>query len=223
MLHRLEHGDCSSELLTLAGVVGGHVGGCAGDTGCFSGQKKSCVVNERLSAPRDDDCFGIVERDLGAAAGWVEVGHRADVDTLCGCFHDRKVVSNCDDDEVRKCCAEHAASSACDGVGLGGKIVAESDSSNHASVSESGKQLSGNIGWGGSNNRGARDDRGHERARSKSRSHLLNHDNKLRHSETGTAVLFRNVKTEPSEFGKRRPEGGHRLFLGFEQFASCVA
>ena len=223
MLHRLEHGDCSTELLTLAGVVGRHVGGCAGNASRFSGQKESCVINKRLSAAGNDDRLSIVERDLCAATGWVEVGHRATVDAICCCVHDREVVSNRDDDEVCQCCAEHATSGAGDGVGLGGKCVAESDSSHHGSVSETRKQLGGNIGWGGSNNRGACDDGGHERAGSKSRSHLLNHDNKLGHSETGTTVLFWNVKTEPSEFGKSGPEGGHCLFLGFEQFASGVA
>ena len=38
MLHGLEHGDCSAELLAVAGVVGCHVGSCTSHTSCFSGQ-----------------------------------------------------------------------------------------------------------------------------------------------------------------------------------------
>ena len=106
MFHRLEHGDRSSELLTLAGVVSRHIRCGASDTGCFSSKEESCKVDKRLCATRNDDCFCIIEGDLSASAREIEIREEANVDTLCCCVDDRKIAANGNDEQIRESAAQ---------------------------------------------------------------------------------------------------------------------
>ena len=106
MLYCLEHGDCSSELLTFACVIGGHVCRCTSDTGCFSSKNEPRVVDECLCATMNDDRFCIVEGDLSASAREIEIREEANVDTLCCCVDDRKIAATGNDEQIRESAAQ---------------------------------------------------------------------------------------------------------------------
>ena len=219
MLHGLEGGDHTTELLTHPGVVGGHGGGCAGHTGGLGGQQQTGEIEQGLPGAGDHDGRGVGEGDLGAATGGIEVAALGHGDTEGRTLDDGEIRTGPHHEQLAEATTEHGVHRARHGRTRHGDLAVDADTGHDRTIGETGQQSGSHIGGSGRTDGGAGDHGGHERAGGQTGAELLDDDHELGHAEPGTAVLLGHMQTEPAQLDEIVPAARHGLGVGLEQGA----
>ena len=208
--------DHPAELDALLGVGGRHVGALAGEADRLGRQHEAGEVDERLASTGDHGGGRPVERDLGGAAGRVEVGRHVDGDPVAH-LDDGDVVAGGHEEHAGERAAEDDSGGTAGRPALDGDVSVERSGGSERAVRESRQPRRLRRIIRDCGDQRTDDDGGHERPGSIGTPQLLDDDRQLLEAVPRAAVLLGEVQAEPTELGQLAPELGQGLLGAVEQ------
>ncbi len=222
VLDGLEGRDGTAELHPLLGVLGGRLGGLAGQAHGLGRHQGAGEVDEDLGGAGQQGGRGPVEGQAGAAAGGVEVGRDLPGHAVTGGVDDGDVVADGHQHHVGGTAAED------DGGAVGGAAahldaVGQADPTEGGAGGQAGQEAApGGLVAGGHQHR-AGDHAGQEGPGGDGGAEGLDHDGQLGHAVAGAAVLLGHVQAGPPECAQVVPERGEGFLVGLQQGAGGAA
>ena len=219
VLDGLEGGDRAPELDPLLRVLGGHVGGLAGNAGGLGREDQPGEVDERVARTGQHLDGRVGEGDLAGAAGVVDVLGQLDRHAPAAQVDDNDVVTRRHERDAREAGADHGAGVTRRDIAGHRERTAEADRGERGTVGEAGEQAGLHVRRRRRGEQGRRHHRGHEGTGRDLTAQLLHDHDELLQPEARSTVLLGEVQAEPTELDQQAPEGRERFCRRLQQCA----